>query len=60
MFAYPARVVRHAVVNGGAGVVVTLDGRPVAVMAFTVAGGRIVAIDALSDPERLARLDLGD
>ena len=27
-------------------------------MAFTVRGGQIVAIDALSDPERLAELDL--
>ena len=27
-------------------------------MGFTVAGGRIVAIDALSDPERLRGLDL--
>ena len=29
------------------------------VMAFTVANGRIIQIDALLDPERLARLDLG-
>jgi len=28
------------------------------VMAFTVSGGRISAIDALLDPERLAQLDL--
>ena len=27
-------------------------------MGFTVAGGSIVAIDALADPERLAQLDL--
>ena len=27
-------------------------------MAFTVVAGRIAAIDALTDPERLARLDL--
>ena len=32
--------------------------RAVAVMAFPVVAGRIVAIDALSDPERLARLDV--
>ena len=38
--------------------VVTADGRMVSVMAFTVAEGRIVAIDALGDPDRLARLDL--
>jgi len=50
--------VRPALVNGAAGVVVAPGGRPFAVMAFTVAGGRIVEIDALSDPERLGRLDL--
>jgi RNA polymerase sigma-70 factor (ECF subfamily) len=27
-------------------------------MGFTVAGGRIVAIDVLADPERLTRIDL--
>jgi RNA polymerase sigma-70 factor (ECF subfamily) len=27
-------------------------------MGFTVAGGKIVAIDVLADPERLAALDL--
>jgi RNA polymerase sigma-70 factor (ECF subfamily) len=27
-------------------------------MGFTVTGGRIVAIDALADPERLARVDI--
>ena len=32
--------------------------RPVSVMGFTVTGGKIVAIDALTDPERLGRLDL--
>ena len=58
MFAAPSRLVRPALVNGAAGVVVTADGRLVAVMGFTVADGRIVAIDALGDPERLSRLDL--
>jgi RNA polymerase sigma-70 factor (ECF subfamily) len=28
------------------------------VLAFTIRGGRIVAIDSLADPERLAELDL--
>ena len=45
-------------VNGVAGVVVAPKGKPFAVMAFTVRGGRIVAIEALADPERLAKLDL--
>jgi len=34
------------------------EGRPFAVLGFTVAAGRIVEIDILVDPERLARLDL--
>lgn len=50
--------VRPALVNGVAGVVVTPPGEVFAVMAFTVRGGRVVAIDALSDPERLAGLDV--
>jgi len=50
--------VRPALVNGAAGVVVAPRGRPFSVMAFTVRGGRIVAIDALSDPERVRDLDL--
>ncbi|MFI0242021.1 sigma-70 family RNA polymerase sigma factor [Streptomyces sp. NPDC016845] len=47
-----------ALVNGCAGLVNTLDGQPLSVMSFTVAGGKITAIDILSDPDRLARLDL--
>jgi hypothetical protein len=58
MFAGPARLVRPVLVNGAVGVVVTVDGRPVSVMGFTVTGGTISAIDALVDPDRLSRLDL--
>jgi RNA polymerase sigma factor (sigma-70 family) len=58
MFAKLAPYVRPALINGAAGVVVTPRGRPFSVMGFTVAGGRVVAIDALADPERLAQLDL--
>ena len=50
--------VRPALVNGAAGVVVAPRGRVFSVMGFTVRGGKIVAIDALSDPERLSRMDL--
>jgi RNA polymerase sigma-70 factor (ECF subfamily) len=49
---------RPALVNGAAGVVVAARGRPLSVMGFTVTGARIVAIDVLSDPDRLSRLDL--
>jgi len=57
-FAQLSPYVRPVLVNGAAGVVVTPRGRPFSVMGFTVGGNRIVAIDALSDPERLSRLDL--
>jgi RNA polymerase sigma factor (sigma-70 family) len=50
--------VRPALVNGAAGVVVAPRGRPFSVMAFTVTDGKIVEIDAVTDPERLRRLDL--
>jgi RNA polymerase sigma factor (sigma-70 family) len=57
-FAGLSPFVRPALVNGAAGVVVAPRGRPFSVMGFTVAGGRIVAIDALADPTRLRDLDL--
>jgi RNA polymerase sigma-70 factor (ECF subfamily) len=60
MFADPARLVRPALVNGAAGVVVTVDGRPVSVMGFTVVEGKIMAIEAIGDPDRLTRLGLAD
>lgn len=47
-----------AVVNGAAGAVITRESRPAALFAFTVQGGRIVRIDAISDPMRIARLPL--
>jgi len=58
MFAGPARLTQPVLVNGAAGVVVTVDGRPVSVMSFTVTAGKIAAIDALTDPLRLRQLDL--
>jgi hypothetical protein len=57
-FARLSPFVRPALVNGAAGVVVAPRGRPFSVMGFTVVRGKIVAIDALADPERLRQLDL--
>jgi len=54
----PDVVTRPALVNGAAGGVVFRAGRPVAVIGFTVSGGRIAAIDILADPERVRELDL--
>ena len=50
--------VRPALINGAAGVVVAPQGRAQFVMAFTVVADRIVAIDVLSDPERLSTIDV--
>jgi RNA polymerase sigma-70 factor (ECF subfamily) len=47
---------RPAVINGTAGLVNTVDGELFSIMSFTVADGRIAAIDILSDPDRLAPL----
>ena len=48
----------RALVNGGPGLVSWRDGRPFSVAAVTVREGRIVELDILADPERLANLDL--
>jgi RNA polymerase sigma factor (sigma-70 family) len=46
-------------VNGNIGVMSRLpDGRLFSVAGLTVAGGKIVEMDILADPDRLARLDL--
>jgi RNA polymerase sigma-70 factor (ECF subfamily) len=49
---------RPALINGTPGVVVAAGGRAFSVMGFTVVHGKIVAIDVLYDPARLANLDL--
>jgi RNA polymerase sigma-70 factor (ECF subfamily) len=43
-------------VNGAAGAVITRKGRPVTVLAFTVAGDKIVEINSIADRDRVARL----
>ena len=46
-------------VNGNVGVVSRLpNGRLLSVIGFTIAGGKVVEMDTLADPERLSRLDL--
>ena len=46
-------------VNGNIGVVSRLpDGRVLSVLGFTIAGGKVVEIDILADPDRIGRLDL--
>jgi RNA polymerase sigma-70 factor (ECF subfamily) len=45
-------------INGAVGAVTTRDGREFSVAAVTVRDGKIIEMDFLADPERLARLDL--
>jgi RNA polymerase sigma factor (sigma-70 family) len=54
--ANPKAELHRVLVNGVAGVLITLRGRPAAVLAFTVADGRIVAVDGIADPHRVRRL----
>ena len=56
IFAGPAAEVHPVLVNGSAGVVVTLDGQPFTVISFTVADGKIHGIDAIADPGRVRSL----
>ena len=42
-------------VDGSPGVLVTVGGRPVTVMAFTVGNGTVTAIHALKAPTRLGQ-----
>jgi RNA polymerase sigma-70 factor, ECF subfamily len=53
-----ARFARPALVNGAAGLVAAADGT-FAVLGFTIVRGMVVEIDILTDPVRLAGLDLG-
>ncbi|HEY3524387.1 MAG TPA: sigma-70 family RNA polymerase sigma factor [Candidatus Limnocylindrales bacterium] len=54
-----ASTATRVLVNGTpGGIAWSPDGTPFAVLALTVRGGRIVRIDVLADPDRLAGLDL--
>jgi RNA polymerase sigma-70 factor (ECF subfamily) len=49
---------RRALINGAAGMVALRDGKPFSVMGCTIRDGKIVEMDILADPERLAQLNL--
>jgi len=57
-YADAGQLVQPALINGVAGAVTIRRGRAVSVGAFTVRGGKIVAIDILADLTRLRGLDL--
>jgi RNA polymerase sigma factor (sigma-70 family) len=54
--ANPAARLHPALINGTAGVVITLDERPHLVMAFTIANNKVVELDLIADPERVRRV----
>jgi RNA polymerase sigma-70 factor (ECF subfamily) len=58
MFTRPGARLHPVVVNGLAGVVVTVNDVPISVMSFTAVGGRIAAIHSILDPDRLAGMAL--
>jgi RNA polymerase sigma-70 factor (ECF subfamily) len=47
-----------ALVNGEPGAIGIINGQVASVLAFTIRDGKITALDILTDPERLAELDL--
>jgi RNA polymerase sigma-70 factor (ECF subfamily) len=53
-----AQVSLPALINGTPGVVIATNGMPISLLAFTVTGTRITAIDVIDDPGRLAAADL--
>ncbi|GAA4992495.1 sigma-70 family RNA polymerase sigma factor [Kineococcus glutinatus] len=56
-----ARLAAHStpvLIGGRPGVAAVVDGRTVSVMAFEVAGDRVLRLDVLADPRRLAALDV--
>jgi RNA polymerase sigma-70 factor (ECF subfamily) len=52
----PESVLHPVLVNGSPGVVITLHGRPVAVLGFVVSGGRVMEIDAIGDVRCVSRI----
>ena len=54
--ANPAALLHPALINGAAGVVITLDGQPHGVMAFTVVNDHIVELDIIADAQRIRRV----
>jgi RNA polymerase sigma-70 factor (ECF subfamily) len=57
-FSGRASAARLAIIDGGTGAVVLAGGRTRIALDFTIAGGRIIAIDAIADPERLREIEV--
>src|SRR5215203_5278737 len=53
--ALPGAELHLALVSGAAGGGGAVGGRPIAILGFTVTGGRVTEIDAVADPDRVRR-----
>jgi RNA polymerase sigma-70 factor (ECF subfamily) len=53
-----AQVILPALINGAVGIVTAADGRPITLVGFTITGAKIVAIDLIDNPRRIAEADL--
>jgi hypothetical protein len=53
-----AQVSLPALINGTVGVIQAAEGRPISLMAFTITDAKVVAIDLIDDPRRIAEADL--
>ena len=58
MWARVDLTMQRALVNGAAGMVTFLHGQPFSIAAITVRNGKVSEINFLSDPDRIAELDL--
>jgi RNA polymerase sigma-70 factor (ECF subfamily) len=47
-----------ALINGAVGFITAADGRPITLVRFTITGAKIVAIDLIDDPGRIAEANL--
>jgi RNA polymerase sigma-70 factor (ECF subfamily) len=57
-FAQAARFIEPMLVNGSVGAVLATRGRLSRVLVFTVAGGKILSLDVVGEPERLGEFEL--
>ncbi len=59
-FSGRARAAKAALIDGVAGLVWAVGGRPQVVFSFTITDGKIVQIEMVADPDHLAQLELAD
>lgn len=56
-FSFRAQLAQPAIINGTAGLAVATPGHPIALLAFTITGGRIAEVNIVADPARLSRVN---